>query len=162
MNHIMLLGRWASSAVLGYVEEAFSEMTFGSLSSASGSDGPGATQGDWEVALPSLSKRMDALEKKLVELRRSLDLGSAQRVQAELGAVAATAREAPERRKWLRSTRVNGRYHREASKRKGAPSWAWSTCRGWRFGFSEHYEWVSEAEAANAALRRCDKGCDVE
>ncbi len=146
--------------MLGYVEEAISEMAFGSLSAESGSGGPVAD--DWQQALPSLSSRMNTLERKLVELRRSLDDGSAQRVQAELKAVAATAREEPNPRRWLRSTRAHGRYHREASRRKAPPSWAWSTCCGFRFGLSEHYEWVSETEAANAGLRWCDKGCDME
>ena len=120
LNHIMLLGRWASSAVLGYVEEAISEMTFGSLSAGGGS----AVKDDWEQALPSLSARIEALEKKMVELRASLDAGSVSRVRAELATIFTTAKEEPAPRRWLKSTRTHGRYHREASHRKGAPSWA--------------------------------------
>ena len=62
----------------------------------------------------------------------------------------------------LRSTRENGKHHREASRWKGAPSWAWVTRCGWRFGLSEHYEFVSETEARDAGPLWCDKGCDVE
>ena len=133
----------------------------GCASAASGSGGPEAVKGDWEQAPSSLSNRMDALEKKLAKLQRSLDGGSARRVQTELKVVTATAREEPSPRRWLHSTRAYGRYHREASRRKGAPSWAWSICCGWRFGLSEHYEWVTEAEATNASLSWCDKGCDM-
>ena len=158
LNHIMLLGRWASSAALGYVEEAISEMTFGSLPA-----GGGATlKDDWEQALPALSTRIEKLEGKMVELRASLDAEAVSRTKAELSTVCSTAKEEPEPRRWLRSTRVNGRYHREASHRKGAPSWSWSTCCGWRFGLSEHYEWVTETEATNASLSWCDQGCDME
>ena len=157
MNHIRLLGRWASSAVLGYVEEAISEMTFGSLPA-----GGGATlKDDWEQALPALSTRIEKLEGKMVELRASLDAEAVSRTKAELSTVCSTAKEEPEPRRWLRSTRVNGRYHREASHRKGAPSWSWSTCCGWRFGLSEHYEWVTETEATNAGLSWRAKGCDM-
>ena len=156
LNYIMLLGRWASSAVLGYVEEAISEMTFGSLSAGT------ALKDDWEQALPALSARIAAMETKMVELRRSLDEGSAARVKTELLVTASSAKEEPAPRRWVRSTRANGRYHREASRRKDAPSWAWCTGCGWRFGLSLHYEFVTEEEAGRAGPLWCDKGCDLE
>jgi len=162
LNLIMLLGRWASPAVMGYVEEAISELVFGGATASSGTGEGPAPQDDWEVALPSLSKRMDTLEQRLAEFRRSLDESSARTVRSELAAVAVKARDAPEPLRWLRSTRANGKYHREASRWKGAPSWAWVTGCGWRFGLSEHYEFVTEREARNAGPLWCDKGCDME
>jgi len=65
LNLIMLLGRWASAAVLGYVEEAMTETA------------PGFRQqlqlgyDNWEEALPTLSKRVSQLEGKLKGLRES-------------------------------------------------------------------------------------------
>ena len=65
MNLIMLLGRWASAAVLGYVEEAMAETT------------PGFRQqlqlgyDNWEEALPTLSKRVSQLEGKLKSHRET-------------------------------------------------------------------------------------------
>ena len=61
---IMVLGRWASSAILGYIEEAMSELI------------PGAKRrfadhtDDWEHALPALSKRVGDLEIQVTALLR--------------------------------------------------------------------------------------------
>ena len=62
---IMALGRWASSAILGYVEEAMSELI------------PGAKRrfadymDDWGHALPAWSKRVGDLEKQVTALRKA-------------------------------------------------------------------------------------------
>ena len=164
----MLLGRWASDAVLGYVEEAIAELTFGFLpggatSSATGSSAsnprrPGALEvgDDWERALPSLSKRMEDLEAELRALREQAPASSAARREApvSIGSKQAPAAAAP---RLLVSTQPGGRVHREATTWRGAPSWAWKTGCGWRFGTSIHYEWVSKSQAAS--IRRCEAGC---
>ena len=72
---IMVLGRWASSAILGYIEEAMSELI------------PGAQRrfadymDDWEHALPALSKKVGDLEKQVTALRKAASVEKAARVQ---------------------------------------------------------------------------------
>ena len=65
-------------------------------------------------------------------------------------------------RRWLKGTRPNGRVHREASGfKRGDPTWMWKTGCGWKFGLSEHYQWLEESELPGEAALFCDKGCDI-
>ena len=105
---IMVLGRWASSAILGYIEEAMAELI------------PGARKkfadhmDDWEQALPALSKRVGDLEKQVAALRKAASAEKAARAQLE-AKVAAQEPEpcevVVENRRFLRSTRPNGKIH---------------------------------------------------
>ena len=78
-----------------------------------------------------------------------------------------------EERRWLKSTRANGRIHRETTgfSRKD-PTWMWKTGCGWKFGLSTEYEWMEADEVSEiqkkildgilVQSRMCTKGCDLE
>ncbi len=62
----------------------------------------------------------------------------------------------------MKSTRVNGEVHREASRANDTtPTWAMTSWCGWA-GLSLAYEWVSKGDylqTEEKSLR--EKGCDV-
>ena len=102
------------------------------------------------------------LEQKLGDLRKGLAAEKARRVreQQKVTQKANTA-ELPSRR-WLMSTRVGGKVHREASGiSDNLPSWAWTTGCGWRFGSSSHYDWVQASRLDGLRALFCERGCDV-
>ena len=170
LNLIMLLGRWASDAVLGYVEETIAELTFGTQRGAAGratsssSSGParaafGAASeaDDWEKILPSLSKRASELETQLKLLRDRAPREAAVRSEAQFESFESKLQTRAPVARLLKGTNPGGRLHKEATSWVGAPSWAWKTGCGWRFGTSVNYEWVTEEESS--LLRRFDAGC---
>ena len=77
-----------------------------------------------------------------------------------------------ENRRFLRSTRPNGKIHREATRWTSQPTYRWTTGCGWKFGASTEYEFLSPEEAEEVrrkilagvmvVSRFCTKGCDCE
>ena len=75
-----------------------------------------------------------------------------------------------ENRRFLRSTRPNGRIHRESSRWAPQASYRWTTGCGWKFGLSVEYEFMEHEEVEEVkrstlagvmvASRFCTKGCD--
>ena len=166
---ILVLGRWASSAILGYIEEAMAELI------------PGAKKrfadhmDDWEHALPALSKRVGELEKQVASLRKSASVEKAARVQLEVKVASQEPEPCEvvvENRRFLRSTRPNGKIHREATRWASQPSYRSTTGCGWKFGLSVEYEFMEHEEVEEVkrstlagvmvASRFCTKGCDCE
>ena len=130
---------------------------------------------DWEHALPALSKRVGDLEKQVSALRKAASVEKAARVQLEVK-VAAQGPEAcevvVENRRFLRSTRPNGKIHREATRWTTQPTYRWTTGCGWKFGVSTEYEFIAPEEVEEVkrkilagvmvVSRFCTKGCDCE
>ena len=156
MNLIMLLGRWASAAVLGYVEEAMAETT------------PGFRQqlqlgyDNWEEALPTLSKRVAQLEGKLKSHRETASR-NLKELQKKFDTAERARTEQAKERRWLISTNPTNpaKLHREASGgAKDRPAWTWICGCSWRFGLSVNYEFLTPTEAKEWTGRRCDR-CDL-
>ena len=132
LYRIQYLGRWASSAVLGYVEEAFADAMQGltivgaladsaplaGLDKANLKDNPG---------MQAFSKRIEEVEMKLEQ--RRLGLG---------GEGAVGARDAPEPPGKAQSEEdlvvVGSRVHRVLGESLRWPRASWTTACGWRFG----------------------------
>ena len=157
----MMLGRWASAAIMGYVEEALAELPVPGDGSRREEPAPAKPTDDWEVAVPALEERLKTLESQLAKVRERMSRSEAKVTEIAQKAVAAAPE--PLERRFLKSTRPNGKIHREASRAsENTPTWAMTTGCGWRFGLSLHYEWITEAEFRQAEDRLlCDKDCDV-
>ena len=166
LSIIMLLGRWAGSSILAYVEEALAELPIsgdGSRQRPTARLMLSGDEDDWDEAVPALQDRMAELEKRLLKVRSQLTkqeaklTAMAQETTKQVAAAPATGR------RWLRSTRPGGKIHREASRPSDAsPTWQWQTGCTWKFGLSAFYEWLTEAEVREAPdATKCDKGCDV-
>ena len=160
LSIIMMLGRWASAAIMGYVEEALAELPVAGDGSRRKKP-PAKPFDDWEVAVPALEERLKKLEAQLAKVREQQSRNEAKVTEIAQKAVAAAP--APLERRFLKSTRPNGKIHREASRAsENTPTWAMTTGCGWRFGLSLHYEWVTEAEFLQAEEKLlCDRDCDV-
>jgi len=179
LNVIMLLGRWAGTSVMAYVEEALAELAIsgdGSRGSSSSSSSSSSRkkrerkqeedEDNWTDALPAMEQRIKELEEKLNELRARQ--GADRNRLADLEQDTATRHgqptESPYQSRWLKGTRPGGKLHREASHSSvKTPAWMWTTGCGWKFGSSQHYEWVKEEDldAELRTTRPCDAGCDV-
>ena len=165
----MVLGRRASSAILGYIEEAMSELI------------PGAQRrfadhmDDWEHALPALSKRVGDLGTQVTALRKAASVEKAARVQLEVKVASQEPEPCEvgvENRRFLRSIWPNGKIHRESSRWASQPSYRWTTGCGWKFGLSVEYGFMAHEEVEEVkrstlagvmvASRFCTKGCYCE
>ena len=160
LSIIMMLGRWASAAIMGYVEEALAELPVSGDGSRRKKP-PTNPLDDWEMAVPALEERLKAMGSQLARVRERMSKSEAKVSEIEQKAVAAAPE--PLVRRFLKSTRPNGKIHREASRAsEDTPTWAMTTGCGWRFGLSLHYEWITETEFRQTEDRLlCDKGCDV-
>ena len=130
---------------------------------------------DWEHALPASSKRVGELEKQVAALRRAASVEKVARVQLEVKVAAQEPEPCEvvvENRRFLRSTRPNGKIQRESSRWASQPSYRWTTGCGWKFGLSVEYEFMDHEEVEEVkrstlaglmvASRFCSKGCDCE
>ena len=151
---IMHLGRWASAAVMAYVEEALAELA------------PGAPRKleesveDWQSPLPALSVRVAAVEEKLEALRRKLP-----RLVKECRKSEEVVREVdilppPLPARWVVSD-VGRKLHREVSGCASAPAYMWKCGCGWEFGCGWKYSFISDREAKSWTGPRCGGGCDL-
>ena len=146
---------------MAYVEEALAELPISGDGSRQLVKAKKAVD-DWEEALPALKDRMEELERRLAKVRARLKKQEAKWSQA----VQETTKKVeapPPKRRWLKSTRPNGKIHREASRPSDdtLPSESQTGCT-WKFGLSTFYEWVTEAEVREAPDSvKCDRGCDV-
>ena len=156
-----MLGRWASAAIMAYVEEALAELPVSGDGSRRKKQGQAKPFDDWEVAVPALEERLKKLEVQLAKVREQQSRNEAKVTEIAQKAVAAAP--APLERRFLKSTRPNGKIHREAARAsENTPTWAMTTGCGWRFGLSLHYEWITEAEFLQAEEKLlCDRDCDV-
>ena len=148
---------------MAYVEEALAELPISGDGSRQLAKAKKAVD-DWEEAVPALQDRMAELERRLSKVRTQLKKQEAKLTQA----VQETTRKAiveapPPKRRWLKSTRPNGKIHREASRPTDDTLPAqWQTGCTWKFGLSTFYEWVTEVEVREAPdSAKCDRGCDV-
>ena len=141
---IQHLGRWASSAVLSYIEEALAELSHGGRRLEESAD-------DWEAPLASLADRLQAVEtiisKRAAEAPRAVEPPPPVLVEAEL------------ERRWLISD--TGKLHREASRSDDAPAYTWLTGCGWAFGRSWGHRFASAAEVSEFSGSVCAGGCDM-
>ena len=116
----MVLGRWASSAILGYIEEAMAELILRAKQKFADH------MEDREQALPASSKRVGDLEKQVSALRKAASVEKAARVQLEVKVASQEAEPCEvvvENRRFLRSTRPNGTIHREATRWISQPTY---------------------------------------
>ena len=149
---IQHLGRWASAAVLGYVEEALAEAVHGARPSYL------ERVEVLEEPMQALAVRLAAVEKDISKLRKkNLDY----RRRAEEAEAALLAVEAPEppARRWVLSD--NGRLHREASVQAELPDYCWRTGCGWSFARLSGYVFLSQSEAEAHPGPFCKRGCDL-
>jgi len=148
---IQHLGRWASSAVLGYVEEALAESVHGASRSFA------ERTEDWDTPLQELTKRLKKVEADITSLRRR-DGTAERRAKAAEEALLAAEQALPERR-WLVSD--SGKLHREASRSAKLPAYHWQTGCGWAFWRGVGYRFLPAEEAAAHAGSCCGGGCDL-
>ena len=111
----------------------------------------------------------------MAALRKAASAEKAARVQLEVK----VASQEPgacgvvvENRRFLRSTRPNGKIHREATRWTSQPTYRWATGCGWKFGVSTEYEFIDHEEVEDVkrkilagvmvVSRFCTKGCDCE
>jgi len=158
-------GRWGSSAVLAYVEEALAELL------------PGAERRfeepaveDWGTPLRALEQRIAELELRLGERVQQLQESCPEKILVPVEAQGGSPAEEPAlRRRWLVSEAHN-KLHRESSSLSGreeAPHF-WRTGCSWTFGRSferptgRGFRFIPEEEARAWAGDRCRKGCDLE
>ena len=152
----MILGRWASSAIMAYVEEALAELAIrGDRTRKPGQVKNTEPPDEWESALEPPERRIAKAKEKIRKLGKSKQ--ESIREDALLRAITVT----PKERRWLKSTRPNGKIHREASRLDDLPSWMWTTGRGWPFGTSEFYEWMKPEDLPTQGEPAfCTSGCD--
>ena len=154
LQTIMHLGRWASAAVMAYVEEALSELA------------PGAprkmveTVEDWASPLPALSARVSAVEEKLEALRKKVPRLLPAARKAEVVTQEVTVVAPPPDRRWVEAT-AGGKLHREVSGCAALPAYCWKTGCGWYFGSSTGYDFATDVRAQNWTGPRCAGGCDL-
>jgi len=141
---IQHLGRWASNAVLSYVEDALAETPHGHGLDASES----AVVPEWHARVASLEERMGRLVEasgppppSRIEAEGDLAREAACDRPTDLLVVALPARKA----------------HIRASASLCAPSWAWSTLCGWRFAGSASFCLLSPEQATLDNTPRCRK-----
>ena len=151
---IQHLGRWASSAVLGYIEEALAEIAPG----ASGQRQLLEQLEDWGAPLQALEDRLKSVETSLTTLRA--------RKGREGRPIIAPIPESPDReespppRRWVLSDA--GKLHREASVADAAlPLLFRRTGCNWAFGKVASYRFLSDEEATAYEGACCSKGCDL-
>ena len=157
---IQHLGRWASVAVLGYIEEALAELAAGPAP-VGGDASRWEEKDSWAQPLESISKRVAALKKALGEVKARLsELEAADHSEQEgVALVGQQAAPLPERR-FLRAER-GGKLHREASHQEKLPAYLWVTGCGWSFGRSDHWDWASEEDCLAPGANLCAAGCDL-
>ena len=151
---IQHLGRWASSAVLGYIEEALAEITPG----ASGKRQLVERLEDWGAPLQALEDRLKSVETSLSALRA--------RKSGEGRRFIAPVPESPDRdetlppRRWILSD--VGRLHREASVADAAlPLLFRRMGCSWAFGKVVSYSFLTDAEVTAYEGDCCSQGCDL-
>ena len=123
---IMHLGRWSSACVLGYVEEALSETSFGEARPVCVAPPAEALDG----VLRDFERRMKDVDEGLRTLQTRVD----QLPCTTAGVVAAGSAPGhpmPPRRRWV--VIEGGRCHECASTPLGMPSYLWRTVCGIRF-----------------------------
>ena len=113
-----------------------------------------------------MEQRIKELEEKLNELRarQGADRNRLADLEQDTATRHAQPTESPYQSRWLKGTRPGGKLHREASHSSvKTPAWMWTTGCGWKFGSSQHYEWVKEEDLDTEfrTTRPCDAGCDV-
>ena len=119
---IQHLGRWSTSTVLAYIEEALAELPGGRLLSED---------------LPPPVDRLGLAERHLAELAKVLD-GKERELDAsyELAQSARADREASTPTHLVSEPKegaARGKIHSLASRLPGSPAWAWHTTCGWHF-----------------------------
>ena len=115
------------------------------------------------------------MEKQEASLRRSASVEKAARVQLEVKVASQEPEPCEvvvENRRFLRSTRPNGKIHRESWRWASQPSYRWTTGCGWKFGLSVEYDFMEHEEVEEVkrstlagvmvASRFCTRGCDCE
>ena len=148
------LGRWCSSAVLGYIEEALAELLPGAQRRIA------ETTEEWDAPLPALEERVAKAEKDLRSLRRKLPRLERRAQQAEDEVeLQRLAVPPPPSRRWL--VAEGGKLHREAPSAQLLPAYMWRCGCGWDFGLSLNYDFVTVEQAQEHSGSFCGGGCDL-
>jgi len=152
---IQHLGRWASVAVLGYIEEALAELAPGRRDQSSFLE----KEDDWTRPLEELATRMAKLRLELSGVKKGLsDLQRSASSAAEQAAL--TPVPEPTQRRYLKESQ-RGKVHREASSQADSPPFFWRTGCGWFFGTSPNWDWTEQEEALKPGANLCTGGCDL-
>ena len=141
---VMRIGRWASSAVAGYIEEACADLPIAPALRPAFSE---------DSALPALGKRLEAMDVAIAALRDSLSAFEAKHLDSCVHT--AVVQPAPDHGDCgprcvlgLASRRL----HRVASCSIWTPHHAWQTACGWRFaGTKGGYSVLAEADLNSLA-----------
>ena len=140
------LGRWASAAVLGYIEEAYSEMV--------GSASYGTAEA---TAVPALEARIAALEGLIDQVRSQLPSSTRALATEADTALLETPPAEPELVLVRGTNRHAKAIHIRASCAAGQPSDAWRTRCGWAFTAAYAFEEVALDEAVRAPSEKCPR-----
>ena len=148
---LQLFGRWASVAVLGYIEEALCESC--PSSNIKEYDSP-----EFCGAVPDLASRMAAVEDRLVAVSNEQAHSPAALPEAIVPLVVAPV----PMRFWVCIDK--GRLHERASISWRSPSFTWQTSCGIRFACNYSaraaFSILSEEEASDSGTKKCER-CPV-
>ena len=133
---IQFMGRWATSTVLEYIEEAMAEMTSSwSLGGSSSSSRPAGNAGS-SGGCPRIGDRLDRMEQLLEEVQaRAAAAGTANQETARI--TAQLAKQASCQRVVWRMRQDASAVHLVAEAFMDLPASAWTTVCGWKFGQSD-------------------------